>query len=232
MWGWIKNTAKKIGRGVSGFLGLLGQGIGWIIFRFLGIPELIISLLGFKPRKKLRLKVLILHDANHKPVASVSEVEALVDDTKRAFRREANIRIRKLATSDDLVSVHTSGSPDYVLTPSCVLRGYKNAFTRVGRWFRKESSTYTVHNAIVVFVVPDVRDKGGCFLALHSYGYIDRRAFTVNLLLAHEIGHGLDLIKHRKNPKNLMHRQGDVRTRKLTRWQRAVIRSSRHVTYR
>lgn len=47
---------------------------------------------------------------------------------------------------------------------------------------------------------------------------------------AHEIGHACFLVFHRKRKANLMYRSRAERGFDLTRWQKAVFRSSRHVT--
>ena len=93
MWGWIKDKAWSLGRGIGAGLSVLVKALGYAIHRIFGIPELIISLLGFKPAKKLRLKVLISREASGKHLASIADVQAVVDEAKLVFQREANIRI-------------------------------------------------------------------------------------------------------------------------------------------
>jgi hypothetical protein len=246
MWGWIKRTARSIGRGISGALSFLGNGFFYGLHRLFGIPELIVSLLGFKPRKKMRLKVLILRDAKNKPLTSIAAVQAVVDEAKLAFRREANIRIIPSRGSDEIVEEFGEQNPAYVLTPKCDADGFRQIFTRVGRWFRIESQPHSSRGGATMFVVDNVLEKGGCFLGpLVDYGYVDGTALEDSngvlatggrkLTLAHELGHACDLF-HRDTQRNLMAASGasstgEQRTSHLTRWQRSVVRSSPRVRY-
>lgn len=240
MWGWIKSTASSVWNGVSGGLSWVGRGLGWFFHRILGLGELLISLLGFRPKKKMRLKVLVLRASNRDPLALVGEVQAVVDEAKRAFRHEANIRIVPPNDDESIVLEYPEQNPSYVLTPKCDGGGFRNSFTRVGRWFRGRTRMYSRRGGAVVFVVDNVIGKAGCFLALVDYGYIDGDALRDSagkpaaggrkLLLAHELGHACDL-RHRDNPANLMNARNARRTSHLTRWQRAVVRSSGRVRY-
>ena len=246
MWGWVKNTVRSIGHGVSGGLAFLFRGLGYLIHRIFGIPELVISLIGFKPGKKMRLKVLILRDANNMPVASVAEVQAVVDEATLVFRREANIRIIAPEGQGAIVEEFREQNPTYVLTPKCDSGGYRQNFTQVGSWFREHSSPYSANGGATMFIVEDVIEKGGCFIGpLVDYGYIDRDPLEdavgvpstggSKLTFAHELAHACDLL-HRDDQRNLMapspeDSAGVQRTSHLTRWQRSVIRSSPRARY-
>ena len=69
MWGWIKNTARQIWDGVGGGT-TPRNGLRWLFHRLIGIFELIWSWLGWIPKKKLRVKVVIRPDDNNMLVAT------------------------------------------------------------------------------------------------------------------------------------------------------------------
>jgi hypothetical protein len=81
-----------------------------------------------------------------------------------------------------------------------------------------------------VFVVRDVVGKCGCSLGpLGDYVTVDRDGLGgTRRILAHELGHSCGL-RHVGGEGNLMRPRNPGE--RLTRWQRAVLRSSRHVTY-
>ena len=246
MWGWIKDKARSIGRGIGAGLSVLIKAVGYAIHRIFGIPELIISLLGFKPAKKLRLKVLILRDASGTHLASIADVEAVVDAAKLVFQREANIRIIPPDREPAIVQEFADQNPSFVLTPKCDTGGHAQMFTQVGSWFRAHCGPYARQGGATVFIVEDVIDKGGCFTGpLVDYGYVDDTALNDSagvpatggrrLTLAHELAHACDLL-HRDDQRNLMapsdeDASGVQRTSAVTRWQRSVIRSSPRVRY-
>ena len=240
MWGFIKDLAGSVWDGLTGTLSSLWNLVTWVIHRVIGLLELIWSLLGFKPAKKLRVKVIILLDAHGQPVASRADVDAVVTLAKEVFREQANVRIVSPSGSEGLIaSVHPRPAPDYVMNPKCDAGGYAQSFSRPGRWFRRHSAR-TPAGAILgygapatIFVVNDVLDKSGCFLGVTtSYGYIDGGALTGSepqlLTFAHELGHACDLL-HRE--RTLMAPSSDTRSRRLTHGQRAAMRSSPRVTY-
>jgi hypothetical protein len=237
MWGWIKKTAKKVWRGVRGTASFLGHVVYTIIARIVGIPELIFSLAGLRLRKYMEVSVVILKDANNKPVAGVTEVQAVVDEAKRVFREQCNIRLREPSVYDSIVRNHQGGNPDYVLTPKCDEGAFKHIFTRVGGWFDNERA----NGGVTIFVVVDVQDKSGCHIGpFAEWGYIDPNALFDSpgvlatagraLTLAHELGHSCQLI-HRDRRDNLMVAGPDRRTAHLDRWQIAWVRSSYRVHY-
>jgi hypothetical protein len=232
----------SIGGAMSGVGSLVASGLGWLLHRLLGLPELVGSLAGFRPRKRLRLQLVILRDSAGAPLVEPHEVQTAVDAAKTAFITAANVVVEPPIGSDDIVELYAEQNPVYVLEPECNWGGFKHNFTEVGRWFRATSKPRTARGGVVIFVVEDVRKKAGCFMGLVDFGYVDGAAFRSAiagspseglppLTVAHELGHGCDLL-HRKDPANLLAPAGKERTAHLSRWQRAVLRSSRHVRYR
>ena len=96
---------------------------------------------------------------------------------------------------------------------------------------------------VTVFVIADVQGRySGCSPGgFQDWSIIDPDAVLKSptnpvdeeerlLTLAHEVLHACGLL-HRTS-HNLMRHDSKGRTRALTRWQQAVVRSSGHVTYR
>jgi hypothetical protein len=242
MLGFIKGVGKAIIQGgreifrrAPGVLSWLRNGVFWYYRRLLKWPELILSMAGWRVRKKLRLKVIILPDKNNKPLVTHEQVEYVVSAARTAFREAANIRI--VSPKDtDMIETFTGTAPEWVSSVKCNGGGFRQSFGRVGRWFRTHAYK---KRGVTIFVVWNIQGKNGCFLGTADYGLIDLEALpepgkTLNLgvalTLAHELGHGCDLF-HSRGVNNLMRRTGVTRTGRLTHWQVAVIRSSRLVQY-
>jgi hypothetical protein len=247
MWGWVKKAAKKVWHGVKkvakkvwhgvrGTISYLAHAVYLVIARIVGIPELILSLIGLRWRKYMEVSVIILSNANRKPVADIAEVEAVVEEAKRVFRQQCNIRLRQPSVYDSIVRNHEGGNPAYVLNPKCDQGAFKHVLTRVGAWYDKERA----NGGVTIFVVEDVQDKTGCHIGpFAEWGYIDPNALRDGpgvptagraLTLAHELGHSCQLT-HRDRRNNLMVAGPGRRTAHLDRWQRAWVRSSYRVHY-
>jgi len=234
-------NTRTVGQGASGTVWLLGSALGWLLHRVIGIPDMVGSLVGLTPQKRLRLKVVILRDSNNRPLATTSQAQAIVEAATTALREAANVTIEPAIGSQEIVEQIAEPNPAYVLDPKCDWGGFQHNFTEVGRWYRDISKKYKSRGCVVMFIVQDVQGKSGCFTGLVDFGYIDPGAVrdpsgrpaegARQLTLAHELGHGCDLL-HRKDPTNLMTPGSDERTAHLSRWQRAVLRTSRHVRYR
>lgn len=232
---------KARGQGAAGAAWLLGSALGWLVHRLIGLPDLVGSLVGITPEKRLRLKVVVLRDSNNRPLAATSEIQSLVEAATTALHEAANVSLEPAIGDEGYVEQIADPTPAYVLDPKCNWGGFQHNFTEVGRWYRDHSKDYASRGGVVMFIVQDVQGKSGCFTGLVDFGYIDPGAVrdpmgrpatgARQLTLAHELGHGCDLL-HRKDPTNLMTPGSDERTAKLTRWQRAVLRTSRHVRYR
>jgi hypothetical protein len=202
-----------------------------VVSRLVGVPELVGSLAGVRRAKKLRVSVQILR-AGGAPVVAVDEVREALDEANRVLEREANVRL--VPAGDTLVRVRDDVAPSEALDSPCTDLGlWKADLGPAGRYFRplKIGGSLGRGAPVTVFVVRDVVGKCGCSLGpLGDYVTIDPRGLhgTTKRILAHELGHSCGL-RHVGGEDNLMRprQPGD----RLTRWQTAVLRSSRHVTY-
>lgn len=201
--------------------------------RIVGVPEIAGSLAGSRRPKKLRLRVVILRDEQGKPVATAADVEPSLVEARRVLRVQPAIEL--IAASEPLVMTLEGPAPAAALDSPCAKGSYRADFGAGGAFFRRHREPGGITGsggAITVFVVRDVLGKAGCSLGpLVDYVTVDMSALTGRRLrvLVHELGHACGL-PHSSAAENLMlpKSMGD----RLQPWQVAVLRSSRHVTYR
>ena len=201
--------------------------------RLVGIQEIAGSLAGSRRPKKLRIRVVILRDEQGKPVATAEAVEPNLVEARRLLRE--GLAIDLVAAVEPLVCTLEAPAPAAALDSPCAEGSYKADFGEGGAFFRRHREPGGLTGSggpITAFVVRDVLGKAGCSLGpLVDYVTVDTTALTGTRLrvLAHELAHACGL-PHSSAAENLMlpSRMGD----RLQPWQIAVLRSSRHVTYR
>ena len=206
-----------------------------VLSRVLGLPDFAWSLASTGGAKKLRVRILVLRDAEGRPVAGEDEVAAAVAETARVLAREA--RTELLPADRALVATLPAPAPPEALDAPCSGNGlWRTDLGPGGHWFRANRfrAGYRLLGRgapLTVFVVHDVIGKCGCSLGpLGDYVTIDGRGLTggTKRILAHELGHSCGL-PHSSRDNNLMRPRGPGE--RMTRLQRAAFRSSRHVTY-
>jgi hypothetical protein len=200
--------------------------------RLLAVPELVLSLAGRRAAKKLRLRIVVLRDEEGRAVAGEPDVAAAVADARAVFAEAAGVDIVEI-DGTALVATAKERAPTAALDAPCSDSGLWRAdLGAAGSYFRPRAARGTGvgrGTPVTVFVVRDVVGKCGCSLGpLGDYVTIDPRGLEVRRILAHELAHSCGLA-HRKGEDNLMRAQAPGL--RLTAWQRAVLRSSRHVTY-
>ena len=204
--------------------------------RVVGLPDLLATCAGFRPPKKLRLRVMILRDRDGRPVAGKEDVEEAVAEARRVLDREA--RVELVPVDGRLIETLEEPAPEGALEFPCSKQGLWRAdLGRPGEYFRRRRARNARFRLlgygapITVFVVRDVVGKCGCSLGpLGDYVTIDGGGLTgrTRRILAHELGHSCGLPHSGEEDKLMWPRSPGER---LTRWQQAVFRSSRHVTY-
>ncbi|MCQ8771224.1 hypothetical protein [Streptomyces telluris] len=205
--------------------------------RLLGLPDFLACLLGIHPRKKLRLRVLILRDEHGRPLMSERDVLPAVELAKDVFRDQCNVRV--LAVGGVMVRTLPGPAPEAALKVGCTWDAWREDFGAAGQYFRDNLARggfLGYARPITVFIVCDVRNKTGCSLGpLTDYVTVDVPGMASPTApdgrprtLAHEVAHSCGLT-HREDPNNLMEPSGPGTT--LTGWQECVFRNSRHVTY-
>jgi hypothetical protein len=204
-----------------------------IASRVLSLPDAVAAVAGWRPAKKLRVRVVVLRDERGVPLAGEHAVEESLAEARRVLAREAAVDL--VPAGDRFVETLEDRAPAAALEHPCSAQGLWRAdLGAAGAYFRRRLARGAglplgLGAPITVFVVRDVVGKCGCSLGpLGDYVTIDPRGLEVRRILAHELAHSCGLA-HRKGEDNLMRAQAPGL--RLTAWQRAVLRSSRHVTY-
>jgi hypothetical protein len=202
------------------------------VSRVLGLPELVASLAGWRRAKKLRVRVVILRDEQEQPVVEDADLRDALEEAQRVLRIEAGVFV--VPAGGRFVDVADAAAPATALDSPCTDSGlWRTDLGAAGRYFRARRlrGRFGRGAPLTVFVVRDVVGKCGCSLGpLGDYITIDPSGVhsPTRRILAHELGHSCGL-RHIGDEENLMRPRGPGE--RLTRWQRAVLRSSRHVTY-
>lgn len=201
--------------------------------RVVGVPEIAVSLGGSRRPKRLRTRILILRDEDGRPVATPEDVQAALAEARRVLAAQAAIEL--LPALEPMVTTLEVPAPPEALDSPCAEGSWRADFGPGGAFFRRFAAPSTLTGSgapVTVFVVRDVLGKAGCSLGpLVDYVTVDMTALKGRTfrVLAHELGHACGL-PHSAREGNLMlpKRMGD----RLEPWQVAILRSSRHVTYR
>jgi hypothetical protein len=219
-----------------------------------GLVDFLGAVVGILPEKKLRLCVIILRDENGDPVEDPANVVPWLQNTIDIFRREANVRVIPSApfqfdsafadgevATEDWVLTQGRGSNDAnVLDVECDGGMALADLGAAGGQFDLIASTTGFYSngrrligygaPVVVFIVRSVvGSQDGCSLGpLTDYVVVESGLGPGNNVMAHEIGHACSLW-HVDDTTNLMN-PDDAETQ-LSRFQVALLRSSRHVSY-
>lgn len=201
--------------------------LGW---RLVGLLGTIADILGWEWRKRLRICIVILSDEKG-PLATRADLDPHIEAAKRIYDQAANVELI-------VEGVHTAGgsAPDWALDVSCDASAWGEDLWLPGGWFELTANAECFEGAgrrligwaapIVVFAVRDVAGKLGCSLGPFS-DYVTVEARNA-VCLAHELGHACALW-HVSERGNLMNSACGGTT--LRKWQRVILRGSRHVTY-
>ena len=248
--GSVRRGASKAGRGarsIGSSAASVAQETG---NRVAGLPEAALNAAGVLPTKKLRLRVVVLADANGDPVlpavggdSTEERVMVVIDVAKEIFRDNARVKI--VPAGGTFVTVDRKPAPAAALKVRCKGGAMKDELGEAGAYFRSRAvenriGRITGNGApIKAFVVADVIGTLGCSLGpLTDYVTVDVDGVARDETLAHEIGHALGLphtggggrVVASSSPQNMMLSSGGGRH--LNRRQVVLLRNSRHVTLR
>ena len=217
---------------IFGAFGQLANIVKETFHRIFGLTDFVAFFLGFRPYKKLRLRVVVLRDEHGQPLAEMAGLSAALAEATRVFSLSARTRI---VAAEPLIVTVDGPSPVKALNVHCDDGAWQEDFAAAGAYFRAASartifSRLTGYGApVTVFIVSEISGKGGCSLGpLTDYVTQEARTVRGNKLMAHEVAHACGL-GHSKETANLMYpkRPGEI----LTPGQAAIFRNSRHVTY-
>lgn len=191
--------------------------IDWV-FRFL--CDLIWCWMGIKPKKYIRVCVKILTDEKGNPAMSEQKVRRLLKEAQARFD-QCNIELV-------VVRFEFVEKGEYLSGVSC---GFSALFKGPHLWFTANACPQPLGSflqPITIYVVKDVGSGKGCAIPGTNYIIVDQEASDATI--PHEIGHLCDLWKHSDDPENVMYSPTSNVSRKFTRNQCCLIRSSKYAS--
>jgi hypothetical protein len=206
-----------------------------IASRVLSVPDAVAGVAGWRPGKKLRVRVVVLRDERGVPLVAEDAVEESLAEAQRLLARVAAVDL--VPAGEHFVETLEDSAPAAALEHPCSAQGLWRAdLGAAGAYFRRRLARGAglplgLGAPITVFVVRDVVGKCGCSLGpLGDYVTIDGAGLggRTKRILAHELGHSCGL-RHSRRDDNLMRPAGPGE--RLTRLQTTILRTSRHVTY-
>lgn len=246
---WVTRLVCEVFNGLLNLAGLLlgllfafpilGRGLRelWDIFLDLGLRAFgllslatVADIIGWEWRKRLRICVIILND-NGVPLATQASLNPFITTATTIFDQQANVEL----IVEGVITL-TEPSPDYALNVGCDWEGWWDDLWLAGAWYEITANAECFDGAgrrligwfspVVVFVVKNVSGKSGCSMGPASDYVVIEGGNPV--CFAHEIGHACGLWHH-SDTANLMFRQCGGQS--LKKWQRVLLRNSRHVSY-
>lgn len=216
--------------------GLLWQAFNLVketLNRLFGLPDLALGLMGVRPEKQMRMRIVILRDERGVPLAGNEEVTLAFEEAQRLFMRGANVRV---VPDSWRVVTAPHAAPRAALDVRCRDGAWQDDLGEAGAFFRSlmarnTTATLTGYGApVTVFVVRSISTDNGCSLgAMTDYVTVEAKVLkSARRLVAHEVAHACGLW-HTRDRSNLMYPQGPGE--RLSGPQAAVLRNSRHVTY-
>lgn len=260
--GWFLNAAAFLVELVFSIPGL-GRVLKWIwnvvltiVWGLVGLGDAILSVIGIRPEKKLRICVIILRDEKGTPVADRKDVVPYLQTAIDIFKSEANVRVvpskpwqydsgfgAAEEATEDWVYVNPDPSDSRVLDVDCGsaaggedlwLTGSDFDFTASKKCFFGNFRRVVGYGGpVVIFVVRSIKGTAiGCSIGPLS-DYVTIQGSDIQggdtTTVAHELGHSCNLWDV-DDSTNLMYKVTPGGT-KLKWWQVTTLRNSRHVTY-
>jgi hypothetical protein len=229
----------------------------WLWSQWVGFWDDVAGLVGIRPIKHLRLEVIILMHPDRTLTVSPTAVAPLIARTESIYRARADVKVHTTIHQVDTPSPGGALTIGTEIDPFFGLLAEDT--TEAGLYFQKtitemlwEDNPWFVIRVgapIVAFVVDQVEGwPAGCSAGpVIDYICVEGSAFTgmPGTLLAHEMGHALGLLHDdatdclNGDVTNLMYcranaggvRGAQARGDNLSPFQRAIVRSSPHVTY-
>jgi hypothetical protein len=204
-----------------------------VLNRLFKLPDLFLALIGIRPTKKLRLRIVILRDERGLPVAGNEAVMPVYEEVRRILGQRARVMVEPAGWQ---VVTAPHGAPKAALDVRCTDGAWQDDMGQAGAFFRSLMAKTTLGQVIgygapvTVFIVRSISTHNGCsWGALTDYVTVEAQTLkTTRRLLVHEVAHACGLW-HSGDKRNLMFPDGPGE--ELAGWQTSILRSSRHVTY-
>jgi len=206
-----------------------------LVWQIVGLGGVLLDILGVDIQKKMRICIIILRDPKTGPLTNETDLMPTIQSAQATWKSAANIKL----IVQDIHTIAASDIRERNLDVECDVGAWTDDVLATGSNFELYANTYCFDGVgrrligwgapITVFAVRDIKGKRGCSLGPFS-DYVTIVA-TRPGCLAHELGHACYLYwdQHHSDPDNLMH--SSCGGTKLKKWQKVLMRNSRHVTY-
>jgi len=199
-----------------------------LIFRILLLPEFIFSFFRYLPSKTLKIRILILKN-DKISITPPKKTEHWINKTSEILKSECNIILK-------VTDIEILEAPTPALETTCK---FKTAFSKntkiyarlVSKFYKSETFLQRLGygaplNVIVTKSFRTAND--GCAIPLIT-NYVVLSYDASPTTLAHEISH-IAWLGHKTQKTNIMNRFQSRGTH-FTRFQKAMLRTSRYVTW-
>jgi hypothetical protein len=228
---------------IPGLGGILRAVIGWgteLIFRFLGLGDFGLSLIGIRPEKRIYVSLMIPTNAGD-PITTEAAMMPMITAAQKIYQRFCNVNVVYMGAC-----IATPGAPEDMLNIACNEKGFFADWWLPGSWVEFAASTCAFEDGwrriigwggqIIVIPVLDVTPDTpggaltvGCsFASTHDYVVVEPGPDAATA--AHEIGH-VCWLTHSDTRTNLMWGGKIAPDPTLTSWQASVVRWSKHCVY-
>lgn len=187
------------------------------------------TMFGFMvlPKKRLRIRVLILRSENADETPSPISLDEMINYAKRSFAKNFKVELMPQGKKD-FVEILRKDVPIEALITKGGSGALNDELKVAGNFFA--ANLGGVIYPITVFIVKDIKGADGCSLGpMSDYVTIDHVGLKNVSVLAHELAHACGLW-HLNDKRNLLYTER-YRGDEVRWWQKNIFRSSRHVTY-
>lgn len=242
MWSRIKRAAKKVWRAVKAAARVLVKVVLGAVMRVLHIIGSALDPI-YMVKKKMRIQVIVLRESELQGLVPEQDLDAAVNTAKQIFLDKFKVEIS--AYGKPIVQTLPDVAPAHALDVHCDGAAFKEElFGEAGEYFAGKVAGWvavpiSLRFPVTVFVVRSIKDKLGCSIPIADYVTLSATPKTPGstvtgvtslTTLAHELAHTC-LLMHRDHDKaNLLYPE-HTRGTNVTKWQRWVVRTSRHCTW-
>lgn len=212
--------------------GLIWRGLIDLFWRIISLPDVILGLLGTYPEKKMRIAVIILTSEGQDVLVKPDKLKESIENAVVTYKEAANVRVIV-----DKIQTLVAPAPTANLNPSCGGSALKDDIGTAGTYYENTINIQCFDSAfqrligyaapVIVFIVQEVKGGDiGCSLGPFT-DYVTIEGGKPQCI-AHEVAHACGLLHVNDRDNLAAHICGG---KKLETWQKALVRSSRHVTY-
>jgi len=233
--GWWSSLKKKVKKAWTGFKAFVRAVVRYVIEFVMRVINLVLVWLPIQ--KKMRIQVFILRKGDGEPVLNQNGLQDLqnnLDVAIKIYKEKFDILMKPYG--NPLIQTLPKPAPSYALNPKCLDGGAaSDEWSEAGEYFASNLAGWNViplgfKFPITIFVVQPIPGAGGCSLKERTdYVTVTIAGIDYRNTLAHELGHCCSL-RHHESDTNLMYENAGSGN-EVTRWQKFVVRNSRHCTF-